>query len=90
MRRHEFFTGADTYLSTAGVEFYYYDQLGSGYSSAPDEPSLWIIDRFVDEVEQVRLGPDLGPENFFLLGHSRGGMLAIEYALKYPQHLKRG
>lgn len=85
---HEYFTGADSYLPAAGVEYYYYDQLGSGYSSAPDEPSLWTIDRFVDEVEQVRHGLGLGPENFFLLGHSWGGVLAIEYALKYQQNLK--
>ncbi len=85
---HEYFLGADSYLPAAGVEYYYYDQLGSGYSSAPDEPSLWNIDRFVDEVEQVRQGLGLGPENFFLLGHSWGGVLAIEYALRFQQHLK--
>ncbi len=85
---HEYFLGADSFLPAAGVEYYYYDQLGSGYSSAPDEPSLWTIERFVDEVEQVRQGLGLGPENFFLLGHSWGGVLAIEYALKYQQHLK--
>ena len=38
-----------------GIEYYYYDQLGSAYSDQPDEPSLWEIDRFVDEVEQVRI-----------------------------------
>jgi proline iminopeptidase len=85
---HEYFLSADSYLPAAGVEYYYYDQLGSGLSSAPDEPSLWTIERFVDEVEQVRLALGLGPENFFLLGHSWGGVLAIEYALKYQQHLK--
>ena len=85
---HEYFIGADSYLPAAGVEYYYYDQLGSGYSSVPDEPSLWTIERFVDEVEQVRQGLGLGPENFFLLGHSWGGVLAIEYALKYQEHLK--
>ncbi|MDH2903501.1 MAG: proline iminopeptidase-family hydrolase [Actinomycetota bacterium] len=85
---HEYFTCADSYLPAAGVEYHYYDQLGSGYSSAPDEPSLWTIERFVDEVEQVRQGLGLGRENFFLLGHSWGGVLAIEYALKYQQHLK--
>lgn len=85
---HEYFLSADSYLPAAGVEYYYYDQLGSGLSSVPDEPSLWTIERFVDEVEQVRRGLGLGPENFFLLGHSWGGVLAIEYALKYQQHLK--
>ena len=30
----------------------------------------------------------LGLENFYLYGQSWGGMLAIEYALKYQKHLK--
>ena len=42
------------------VEIYLYDQLGSYHSDQPDEPSLWTIPRFVDEVEQVRQA--LGPE----------------------------
>ncbi len=85
---HEYFLSADSYLPAAGIEYHYYDQLGSGLSSVPDEPSLWTIDRFVDEVEQVRVALGLGRENFFILGHSWGGVLAIEYALKYQQHLK--
>ena len=40
----------------AGIEYYYYDQLGSYYSDQPDEPELWELPRFVDEVEQVRAG----------------------------------
>ena len=39
----------------AGIEYYYYDQLGSYYCDQPDDPELWTIERFVDEVEQVRL-----------------------------------
>jgi len=44
--------------------------------------------RFVEEVEQVRKALGLDESNFFLLGHSWGGILATEYALKYQQHLK--
>ncbi|HEY5305017.1 MAG TPA: proline iminopeptidase-family hydrolase [Acidimicrobiales bacterium] len=85
---HDYFLSCDSYLPAAGIEYYYYDQLGSGLSSAPSDASLWTIERFVDEVEQVRQALGLGPENFFVLGHSWGGVLAIEYALKYQQHLK--
>ncbi|MEO8899822.1 MAG: proline iminopeptidase-family hydrolase [Candidatus Dormibacter sp.] len=85
---HEYFEAADSYLPAAGVEYYYYDQLGSAYSDQPDDPDLWEVDRFVEEVEQVRRALGLTRENFFLLGHSWGGILAIEYALKYQQHLK--
>jgi len=85
---HEYFEAADSYLPAAGVEYYYYDQLGSAYSDQPDEPDLWEIVRFVEEIEQVRAALRLDRSNFFLLGHSWGGILAIEYALKYQQHLK--
>ena len=53
----------------------------------PTEPSLWELARFVSEVEQVRLALGLGPENFVLFGHSWGGILAIEYALRYQRNL---
>ena len=83
---HEYFECFEDFLPQAGVEFYYYDQLGSFYSDQPDDKSLWTIDRFREEVEQVRAA--LGLENFFLYGQSWGSMLAIEYALKYQKHLK--
>jgi proline iminopeptidase len=85
---HEYFEACDTHLPAAGVEYYYYDQLGSAFSDQPDEPALWELPRFVEEVEQVRQALGLGRTNFFLLGHSWGGLLAIEYALKYQRHLK--
>lgn len=85
---HEYLLGFDSFLPGAGVEFYYYDQLGSGWSDQPDDPSLWTIERFVDEVEQVRVGLGLDRENFVLYGQSWGGLLAIEYALAHPEHLK--
>jgi proline iminopeptidase len=85
---HEYFEPCDSYLPAAGIEYYYYDQLGSHYSDQPDDPSLWEIERFVDEVEQVRTALGLDASNFFLLGHSWGGILALEYALRHQQHLR--
>jgi proline iminopeptidase len=85
---HEYFEACDSYFPGAEIEYYYYDQLGSAYSDQPDEPSLWDLPRFVEEVEQVRVALGLDRDNFYLLGHSWGGMLGIEYALKYQQHLK--
>lgn len=85
---HEYFEAFDSFLPGAGVEYYYYDQLGSAYSDQPNEPELWEVPRFVEEVEQVRQALGLDGDNFYLLGHSWGGILAIEYALKYQQHLK--
>src|SRR6185503_1120242 len=69
-------------------EYYYYDQLGSHYSDQPDIPELWEIPRFVDEVEQVRKALGLTRDNFYLVGHSWGGILAVEYALAHQEHLK--
>jgi proline iminopeptidase len=83
---HEVFECFEDFLPQQGIAFYYYDQLGSYYSDQPDDASLWTVDRFREEVEQVRRG--LGLEQFYLLGHSWGGMLGIEYVLKYPQHVK--
>ena len=85
---HEYYEAFDSYFPAAGIEYYYYDQLGSAYSDQPDEPELWEIPRFVEEVEQVRQALGLGHNDFYLLGQSWGGILAIEYALKYQQHLK--
>ena len=85
---HEYMEAFDSYFPGAGIEYYQYDQLGSAFSDQPKDPSLWDIPRFVDEVEQVRAALKLTGENFYLLGHSWGGVLAVEYALKYPQHLK--
>jgi len=85
---HEYWECADSYFPNAGIEYYYYDQLGSAYSDQPDDSSLWNLPRFVEEVEQVRKALGLNRDNFYLLGHSWGGILAVEYALKYQQNLK--
>jgi proline iminopeptidase len=85
---HEYLEACDSYLPGAEVEYYYYDQLGSAWSDQPDEPSLWDLDRFVDEVEQVRQALGLDRESFVLYGQSWGGILAIEYALRHQQHLR--
>jgi proline iminopeptidase len=85
---HEYFEPCEAHLPAAGIEFYYYDQLGSYYSDQPKAPDLWELPRFVEEVEQVRIALGLDADNFFLLGHSWGGILALEYALTYQRHLK--
>lgn len=85
---HEAFECFSSYFPKEGIEYYYYDQLGSHYSDQPQDTSLWDTARFVEEVEQVRAALQLNKENFYLLGHSWGGILAIEYALKYQDKVK--
>lgn len=85
---HEYWEALDSYFPAAGVEYYYYDQLGSFYSEQPDIPELWEVPRFVDEVEQVRKALGLTRDDFYLVGHSWGGILAVEYALAHQENLK--
>lgn len=85
---HEYFESFDSYFPNAEIEYYYYDQLESFYSDQPNDSSLWSVDRYVDEVEQVRKALGLNKDNFYLLGSSWGGILCMEYALKYEENLK--
>ena len=82
---HYYFECFEDFLPLDRIRFWYYDQLGCGFSDRPDDSSLWTVGRFREEVEQVRAA--LGVERFVLYGQSWGGMLAIEYALAYPQYL---
>lgn len=85
---HEYFECFESFLPKEGIEFIYYDQLTCGNSDNPKDTSLFDLDRYVDEVEQVRVALNLGKNNFYLLGHSWGGILAMQYALKYQDRMK--
>jgi proline iminopeptidase len=85
---HEYFECYENFFPKEDIEFIYYDQLDSDYSDQPNDSSLWTTDHYVEEVEQVRQALGLDKDNFYLLGHSWGGLLAMEYALKYQSHLK--
>jgi proline iminopeptidase len=85
---HELYSCFDGYFPSEGIEYIYYDQLGSYYSDQPEDQSLWTIERFVDEVDQVREALGLDKDNFYLFGQSWGGMLAMEYALAHQDKLK--
>jgi len=85
---HEIYECFDGYFPNQSIEYIYYDQLGSYYSDQPKDTSLWTTKRFVEEVEQVRKALNLDKDNFYLFGQSWGGILAMEYALKYQDNLK--
>src|SRR6478752_7516743 len=85
---HEYMECFETFFQREGFEFYEYDQLGSYYSDQPKDSSLWTTERFVEEVEQVRQAIGADSTNFYVLGNSWGGILAMEYALKYQKNLK--
>ncbi|GAA4735355.1 proline iminopeptidase-family hydrolase [Flavisolibacter ginsenosidimutans] len=85
---HEYMECFESFFPKEGFEFYEYDQLGAPYSDQPTDSSLWTIPRYVDEVEQVRKAIGADATNFYVLGNSWGGILAMEYALKYQKNLK--
>lgn len=85
---HEYMECFESFFPREGFEMIEYDQLGSYYSDQPTDSSLWTTERFVEEVEQVRKALGLNKDNFYLLGNSWGGILGMEYALKYQDNLK--
>jgi len=74
---HAYLEVMDSYLPAAGIEYYHYDQLETGESDRPNDPDLWTLPRYVDEVDQVRRAIGGTKDNFCLLGHSWGGLLAM-------------
>ena len=85
---HEYFECFENFLPAEGIEIIYYDQLGCGNSDNPNDVALWDLGRYVEEVEQVRKALHLDATNFYVLGHSWGGILAMEYTLKYQHNMK--
>ena len=85
---HEYMECFESFFPKEGIEFYEYDQLGSYYSDQPKDSSLWTVERFVDEVEQVRRAIGADATNFYILGNSWGGILGMEYTLKYQDSMK--
>jgi proline iminopeptidase len=85
---HEAYECFESFLPKEGIEFIYYDQLSSGNSDNPKDTSLYDLSRYVEEVEQVRKALNLDKNNFFLYGQSWGGLLAMQYSLKYQKNIK--
>ncbi len=73
-------------IAGSGREVIFYDQLGCGNSDQPNDPSLWTIGLFLEEIGAIREA--LGLSELHLFGHSWGGMLAMEYALRQPSGLR--
>ncbi|MCQ8783078.1 proline iminopeptidase-family hydrolase [Mangrovibrevibacter kandeliae] len=72
-------------LVDAGYRVVVHDQLGTGASDHPDDPALWTLHRYVEEVEAVLAA--FGLDRVHVLGHSWGGWCGIEYALTHPQRI---
>jgi len=73
-------------LADQGYRITFYDQLGCGRSQVPKDVSLFVPERYVEELEAFRRAMSLGRPH--VIGSSWGGMLAIAYALKYQRNMK--
>lgn len=60
----------------------FYDQLGCGRSDHPQNLSLWTIERFAQEITEVRAALGLG--QCHILGQSWGGFVLVEYLVGRP------
>lgn len=80
---HDYLEPLEALASERAVIFY--DQLGCGHSDRPGARALWTIERFADEVAEVRAALGLG--RCHVLGQSWGGWLGIEYLLRRPEGL---
>ena len=85
---HQYMEVFESFFPKEGFEFYEYDQLGCGNSDKPPDTSLWVLERFVEEVEQVRKAIKADSTNFYILGNSWGGILGMQYALSYQNNMK--
>ncbi|MCS7067163.1 MAG: alpha/beta hydrolase [Meiothermus sp.] len=87
--------GGSSYALREGLEEYldgfrvlYLDQRGGGRSPAlPEEPGLFTIDALVGDLSHLR--DHLGLDTWCLLGHGFGGLLALDYARRFPQTAER-
>ncbi|WP_343686727.1 alpha/beta hydrolase [Chryseobacterium gleum] len=65
------------------IRMIYMDQRGSGESDTSDN---YHLDKMIQDIEELR--QHLKLKRVFLLAHSFGGIIAVNYAKKYPQHIK--
>jgi len=65
------------------MQMVYMDQRGSGKSGKSEN---YHLDAMVQDIEELR--QHLKLDKVFLLAHSFGGIIAVNYAKKYPQHTK--
>ena len=75
-------------LAATGQPIIMYDQLGCGYSKVPaGHKELWTVETYKEEIDNVL--DYLMVKDYYLLGHSWGGMLALEYILDKPKHMPK-
>ncbi|WP_225800780.1 proline iminopeptidase-family hydrolase [Streptomyces sp. NK15101] len=79
---HDYLNDLAALYEETGRQVVFYDQIGCGRSDHPDDPALWTMSTFVDELAAVRAALGLDPVH--VLGHSWGSQIALEYVLTRP------
>ena len=67
------------------IRFVYVDFKNSWNAESPRDVDKITMDSLVDEIDQVRRA--LGLDKVCVLGHSAPGFVAVEYALRHPEHV---
>jgi proline-specific peptidase len=81
--RHNFFSRLIGLADERAIILY--DQLDSGKSEQPNDPNNWRVERFVQELEAIRIKLDI--EQWHIVGHSWGAAIALEYSVRYPERV---
>lgn len=84
---HDYFTPQLIDLLASDYRLIFYDQRGSGRSTGVEDTAQLTMARFVEDLETLR--KSLGIDQLNLLGHSFGGLLAMYYAVEYPDAVGR-
>lgn len=63
----------------------FYDQRGTGLSDWKPGPAGYSTSQAVEDLEALRQA--LGVDQWYVLGHSYGGLIAQWYALRFPERL---
>ncbi|MER5203680.1 proline iminopeptidase-family hydrolase [Streptomyces sp. NPDC002825] len=82
---HDYLDDLAALPEETGRQVVFYDQTGCGRSDHPDDPALWVMSTFVEELGAVRAA--LGLDRVHLYGHSWGSQIALEYVLTRPAGL---
>jgi proline iminopeptidase len=77
----------DTDRLADGYRLNYYDQRGHGKSGENVQPEDVSLQSALDDLEAVRAYFQL--DSVALLGHSRGGLMALEYAMRPPERVSQ-
>src|SRR5215813_5393486 len=64
----------------------YIEPIGTGHSGRLADPDGYTLHAYSSSIEAVRAA--VGTDRVFLIGHSHGGKIAMQYAAEHAAHLR--